>query len=57
EEYPFIREGIDELLVMEMIKETDSGYEISADLESGNLVFENGQEIPLIALLMPVFVQ
>lgn len=57
EEYPFIREGIDELIVMEMIKETDSGYEISAELENGNLVFENGQEIPLIALLMPVFVQ
>ncbi|MCG9545599.1 YdgA family protein [Vibrio sp. Isolate33] len=57
EEYPFIREGIDELIVMEMIKETESGYEISADLENGNLVFENGQEIPLIALLMPAFVQ
>ncbi|NAZ92460.1 DUF945 family protein [Vibrio toranzoniae] len=57
EEYPFIREGIDELIVMEMIKETDSGYEIRAELENGNLVFENGQEIPLIALLMPVFVQ
>jgi hypothetical protein len=42
---------------MEMIKETDKGYEISADLKNGNLVFENGQEIPLIALLMPAFVQ
>jgi len=57
EEYPFIREGIDELIVMEMIKQTESGYEITADLENGNLVFENGQEIPLIALLMPAFVQ
>ena len=57
EEYPFIREGIDELIVMEMIKQTESGYEISADIANGNLVFENGQEIPLIALLMPVFVQ
>ncbi|QCI71212.1 MULTISPECIES: DUF945 family protein [Vibrio] len=57
EEYPFIREGIDELIVMEMIKQTENGYEISADIANGNLVFENGQEIPLIALLMPVFVQ
>ncbi len=40
EEYPFIREGIDELIVMEMIKQTESGYEITADLKNGNLAFE-----------------
>ncbi|MDK9738962.1 DUF945 family protein [Vibrio sp. D404a] len=57
QEYPFIQEGIDELMVMEMIKQTDTGYEIHAALENGNLVFENGQEIPLIALLMPALMQ
>ena len=57
QEYPFIREGIDELIVMEMIKETGNGYEIKAELLKGNLDFENGQEIPLITLLMPVLLQ
>ena len=57
QEYPFIQEGIDELIVMEMIEQTDTGYEIRAALENGNLVFENGQEIPLIALLMPALMQ
>ena len=57
QEYPFIQEGIDELMVMEMIEQTDTGYEIHAALENGNLVFENGQEIPLIALLMPALMQ
>lgn len=52
-EYPFIQEGIDELIVMEMITQTDTGYEIKAELNDGNLVFENGQQVPVFALLMP----
>jgi len=57
EEYPFIKEGIDELIVMEMIKKTAKGYEIKAQLEKGNLVFENGQQVPLLALMMPMLLQ
>ncbi|MBW3696797.1 DUF945 family protein [Vibrio sp. T187] len=57
DEYPFIKEGIDELLVMEMITKTTKGYEIKAQLEKGNLVFENGQQVPLLALMMPMLLQ
>ncbi len=54
EEYPFIRQGVDEAIVMEMVKETPKGYEINATLESGHLVFESGQKVPLLALLFSV---
>lgn len=53
EQYPFIKQGIDEAIVMEMVKPTEAGYQIQAELTEGNLVFENGQKIPLMALLMP----
>ncbi|MGY5540437.1 DUF945 family protein [Vibrio sp. Hep-1b-8] len=52
-QYPFIQQGIDEAMVMELIKETDQGYQIKAELKEGNLVFANGQQIPLMALLLP----
>lgn len=56
-EYPFIQEGIDELVVMEMIKPVDEGYKINATVEDGNLVFEGGQKMPLITILFPVIAQ
>ncbi len=52
-QYPFIKQGLDEAFVMEMVKQNDAGYQIQADLKEGNLVFENGQKIPLMALMMP----
>lgn len=52
-QYPFIQQGIDEAMVMELIKETEKGYQIKAELKEGNLVFANGQQIPLMALLLP----
>lgn len=52
-QYPFIQQGIDEAMVMELITETDQGYQIQAELKEGNLVFANGQKIPLMALLLP----
>ncbi|MGR5067376.1 DUF945 family protein [Vibrio alfacsensis] len=55
--YPFIQESIDELMVMEMIEKTDSGYELKAQISDGKLKFENGQEFSLIALLMPALMQ
>lgn len=57
EQFPMIKQGVDEAMVMEMVTETESGYQISADLAEGKLVFENGQEIPLMALLMPMMMQ
>jgi uncharacterized protein YdgA (DUF945 family) len=56
-EYPFIKQGIDEAMVMELIQETEQGYQIRAELKEGNLVFENGQQIPLMALLLPALLQ
>ncbi|KNY43748.1 hypothetical protein AKG94_15215 [Vibrio harveyi] len=55
--YPFIQEGVDELMVMELIEKKDKGYELKAQISDGKLKFENGQEFPLIALLMPALMQ
>ncbi|MET2899829.1 DUF945 family protein [Vibrio rotiferianus] len=55
--YPFIQEGVDELMVMELLEKTESGYELKAQISEGKLKFENGQEFPLIALLMPALMQ
>lgn len=57
QQYPFIKQGVDEAIVMEFVKQTDTGYEIQAELKDGNLVFSSGQEIPLMALLMPAMMQ
>ncbi|RTZ16572.1 DUF945 family protein [Vibrio aquaticus] len=56
-EYPFIQQGVDEAMIMELIQETDKGYQIHAELKEGNLVFENGQQIPLMALILPALIQ
>ncbi|BDR13842.1 YdgA family protein [Vibrio sp. STUT-A11] len=57
EHYPFIEEGIDELLIMELIDKVDGGYQLKAQIGDGKLKFENGHEFPLIALLMPALMQ
>ena len=56
-QYPFIKQGVDEAMAMELVQETDKGYQIQADLKEGNLVFGNGQQIPLMALLLPALMQ
>ncbi len=56
-QYPFIQQGIDEAMVMELMQQNDTGYRIKAQLKEGSLLFENGQEIPLMALLMPALMQ
>ncbi|HDM8042252.1 TPA: DUF945 family protein [Vibrio campbellii] len=55
--YPFIQESVDELMVMELIEKKDDGYELKAQISDGKLKFENGQEFPLITLLMPALMQ
>ncbi|MGY0615785.1 DUF945 family protein [Vibrio sp. FJH11] len=57
ETYPFIKEGIDELLIMELIEKVEGGYQLKAKIGDGKLKFENGHEFPLIALLMPALMQ
>ncbi|UPQ88938.1 DUF945 family protein [Vibrio sinaloensis] len=56
-DYPFVRQGVDEAMVMEIMQQSELGYRMKAQLLEGNLVFENGQEIPLMALLLPMLMQ
>lgn len=56
-DYPFVQQGIDELVVMEMATQSDKGYQLQADIKEGNVVFANGQQVPLVALLMPLMMQ
>ncbi|MGC9402772.1 DUF945 family protein [Vibrio genomosp. F10 str. 9ZC157] len=56
-DFPFIKQGIDEAVVMEIIQQTEQGYRITAELKEANVVFESGQEIPLMSLLLPMLMQ
>lgn len=52
--YPPLKQGVDELMVMEMVKQNDTGYQLKANIEGGELVFENGQKVPIAALFLPL---
>ncbi|KJY84800.1 hypothetical protein TW81_02045 [Vibrio galatheae] len=56
-QYPFIEQGVNEAMAMELVQRTEQGFEIQAELQEGNLVFENGQKMPLLALLLPALMQ
>lgn len=56
-EYPFIQEGVDELLVMELLQQVEGGYALKAKIGEGKLMFDNGQQFPLFALLLPTLMQ
>lgn len=56
-QFPMIQQGVSEGMAMELIKQTDKGYQLEAQLKEGSLVFENGQQIPLMALLLPTLMQ
>ncbi|HDY8065691.1 hypothetical protein LO82_13045 [Vibrio vulnificus] len=56
-EYPFIQEGVDELMVMEILQQVEGGYTLKAKIAEGKLMFDNGQQFPLLALLMPALMQ
>jgi len=56
-QYPYIKQGLDELIIMEMAKETEKGVEIHADLRQGNLQFPGGQKVPLFPILLPMLLQ
>lgn len=55
--YPLISEAVEEATLNEFVEKTEQGYQVKADLKEGNLVFSNGQQIPLLALLLPILVQ
>jgi hypothetical protein len=52
--YPYVRENIDELLIMEFAAEDDKGVDLNADLNGGQVTFESGKQVPLLALFMPL---
>ncbi len=56
EENPSIRANIDELIILEMVEQKEDGYYLDATLQEGNIRFSNGQEVPLISLLLPLFI-
>ncbi|UGA56209.1 DUF945 family protein [Vibrio sp. VB16] len=55
--YPYMQEGIDEMVIMEIMLPTDDGYTIDAAVSEGNLEFTSGQKIPLLAMFMSVMMR
>lgn len=55
--YPYMQEGIDEMVIMEIMLPTDDGYTIDAAVADGNLEFTSGQKIPLLAMFMSVMMR
>ncbi|WP_117235399.1 DUF945 family protein [Vibrio maerlii] len=55
ENNPSIRENLDELIILEMVEQSDDGYHLNVTMEQGNVRFSNGNEVPLISLLLPLF--
>ncbi|GAB2662240.1 DUF945 family protein [Vibrio panuliri] len=53
EQYPAIKQTIDEGMIMEFVKQTDKGYQVKAEIKEGNIVFEGGQKVPLMSLFLP----
>ncbi|KOO10308.1 hypothetical protein AKJ18_34910, partial [Vibrio xuii] len=56
-QFPMISEAVEEATTNEFIEKTEQGYQVKAEIKGGNLIFENGQKIPLMALLLPVMMQ
>ncbi len=51
--YPFIEQEVDSAMDAGFVQKIEKGYEVKAELKDGSLVFPNGQQIPLLALLLP----
>ncbi|MCG3731280.1 DUF945 family protein [Vibrio cincinnatiensis] len=56
-DYPFIQQGLDELVMMEMATHDDRGYQLKAEIKGGSLFFASGKQVPLMALMMPLMIQ
>lgn len=54
EMYPFIRQNLDELIIMEFVQEKSDGFLIDVKLADGQVEFSNGQKVPLMTVLMPL---
>ncbi|MCG3728172.1 DUF945 family protein [Vibrio cincinnatiensis] len=56
-DYPFIQQGVDELVMMDMATHDEKGYQLKAEIKGGSLVFASGKQVPLVALMMPLMIQ
>lgn len=54
---PVIAMAMDELVVMELVTQDDAGYKLNAKIEQGEVLFTNGQTLPLVALFYPLLMQ
>lgn len=52
--FPFMAQGIDQLIMLEMMVQDEQGYRLDAEIKEGNVVFANGKTMPLVMLLMPL---
>ena len=51
-QFPSMHKWADELVVMNMATQNDKGYALKAEIKEGNVVFANGEKIPLVSLVM-----
>ena len=56
-EYPFMKHTVEGAVANKMVKQSNDGYELKAKIEDGNLVFEDGQKIPLLSLFLSSMMQ
>ncbi|WP_162062853.1 DUF945 family protein [Vibrio taketomensis] len=54
QQYPSIKQAMDEGMVMEFVQQTTGGYQVKAEIKEGNIVFEGGQKVPLMSLFLPL---
>jgi uncharacterized protein YdgA (DUF945 family) len=54
ESFPMLEQVIDELMIMEIMTDDGQGYQLQGVIKDGNVMFENGQQIPLLMLAMAV---
>ncbi|KUI99291.1 DUF945 family protein [Vibrio sp. MEBiC08052] len=55
--FPVLRQGVDELVTMQMMQENGDAYQMNATVQDGDLVFESGKKVPLMAILMSAMMQ
>ncbi|MDW6092761.1 DUF945 family protein [Vibrio rhizosphaerae] len=57
EAFPVLRQGVNELVSMKMMRENGDVYQMNATVQDGNLVFASGKKVPLMAILMSAMMQ
>ncbi|MFV0574312.1 MAG: DUF945 family protein [Vibrio sp.] len=55
QKFPFIKQGLDNLIKQGVMSQKADGYYIKGDIKEGKVEFEGGKSMPLFALLAPLF--